>query len=116
MAELTVQSLSAAGLTRTLAAASAGGDSYVNGPTTFCEIANAGGGGITVTAARSRSVVHKINFGDIAIADIALAVPATTGNIGFKAPLGSHSAGGIVQLTYSGVTSVTVRAVSVVLD
>lgn len=116
MAELTVQKCSAAGLSKSTSAAATGGDTYVNGPQTICEVENAGGGAVTVTAARSRTAVTKINFGEIAISDIALNVPATTGSVMFKAPLGSHSAGGIVSLTYSGVTSVTVRAIEVVRD
>lgn len=115
MAELTVTRITPTGTAGTLTAAASGGDTYLNGPTTYCEVDNGGGGAITVTAARSRTVVRKINFNEIAISDIALSVGAGARQL-FKAPLGSHSAGGTVSLTYSGVTTVTVGAFNVVLD
>ncbi|HET6494834.1 MAG TPA: hypothetical protein VFH61_05665 [Thermoleophilia bacterium] len=115
MAALTPIRITPTGTAGALTAAASGGDTYRNSPTTYCEVDNANTVAMTVTATRSRTVVRKINFNEIAISDIALSVANAARQL-FKAPMGSHTSGGNVSLTYSSVVSLTVGAFEVVLD
>ena len=108
MALLTTQQMTSAGAALTLAAANVGGDTAdISNGRTFLWCKNGSGGAITVTLATPGTV-----DGDLAVADRTVSVPATTGErlIG---PLSPAAYGSIVSITYSGVTSFTVAAVSV---
>jgi hypothetical protein len=107
MALLTTQQMTSAGAALTLAAANVGGDTAdISNGRTFLWCKNASGGAITVTLATPGDVEG------LAIADRTVSVPATTGErmIG---PLNPAVYGSIATITYSGVTSFTVAAVSV---
>jgi len=106
MAVLTIQEITRAGVGPTFAAAAGGGDSFPNDGRTMCEVKNAGGGAITLT------VVTQITVDGKAVADDAISVPATTGDrmVGPFPPEIYNDVNGRVNLTYSGVTSVTVGA------
>lgn len=108
MATLTVQSVVLAGITPSLVAAAAGGDEFVNSGKTLIYVKNGGGGSINVTvdsqAVCSQGYDH----------DAVVAVPA-----GEERMIGPFSKDRFndsdvkVQITYSGVTSVTIAAIEV---
>lgn len=110
MALLTTQVVSVSGLAPTYAAAAGGGDTFTPGDDVFLHVKNAGGSPVTVT------VVTPNTVGGLAISDVSVSVPATTGDrmIG---PLSrqnfARSSDGLGEITYSGVTSVTVAVVDV---
>lgn len=105
MATLTVQTLNRSGITPTYAAAGAGGDSTPTDTDTFLHIKNGGGGAITATV-----ITTGILLGDVSIVDVTVSVPA--GGERMIGPLPyehfAHSSDGLTDITYSGVTSVTV--------
>lgn len=106
MAVLAVQSITRAGVGATYAAAAGGGDQFLPDADTFLHVKNASGAPITVT------IVTQTNdaLGN-AIADNTVSVPATTGDrmIGpFPAQTYADPADGLADITYSGVTSLTV--------
>lgn len=113
MANLVTQQITPAGLAPTYAAAAAGGDKIAPGPNVFLHVKNTGGSPATVTVDDPNSVgpsgAAQYN------PDLSVSVPATTGDrmIG---PLGSRfqaSTDGLVAITYSGVTGVTVAAIAI---
>jgi hypothetical protein len=108
MAVLGTQTIVPAGLAPAYSAASGGGDKLAPGNDTFLHVKNASGAPITVTI---DSVVPS-NYGTDA--DLVVAVPATTGDkmIGpLPASRFANPADGLVNVTYSGVTSLTVAAI-----
>jgi hypothetical protein len=106
MATLTTQQIGIAGTSVTLTAAAGGGDAVSADDRTFLIVTNGGGSPITVT------IVIPGTYYGVAIADPTVSVTnATTKYIG---PLPSQIADpttGLVSVTYSGVTTVTVAAV-----
>lgn len=109
MATLVTQPVTPAGTAPTYAAASAGGDKINPGPTTFLHVKNASGASITVTV---DSVAPCNQGGDH---NLVVAVPATTGDrmIGpLPADRFASATDGLVAVTYSGVTSLTVAAIA----
>jgi hypothetical protein len=101
MAALTTQVLVPGGSESTLAAAAGGGDTCAAGDGVFLELDNAGGSSVTVTLATPGTV------DGLAIADRAVAVPAGE-RWKIPVPRMFAKADGRCDLTYSGVTSVTV--------
>src|SRR5687768_17600312 len=106
MATLVVQQITNAGVVKAaLAAAAAGGDQFANNGKTFLEVANGSGGAITVTIAAQRAC----DFGSTH--NIANSVAAgATEIMGPFDPSRYSDASGFCQITYSGVTSLTVGA------
>lgn len=106
MATLSYSQIAIAGTLKATTAASAGGDKVAPNDRGFLEVANGGGSSITVTIA----VPGNTKYGQAA-PDVAVAVAnGTTRRIGpFPADLADPS-DGLVAITYSGVTSVTVEA------
>ncbi len=104
MATLTVQTIVVTGLTESLVAAAGGGDEFVNADDVFIIITNGSGGSITLTI-ETPAIIE----GDLAIAERTISIGAgATKLIGpFDKGVYNDSAGK-VQLTYSGVTSLTV--------
>jgi hypothetical protein len=104
MALLATQSVGYAGVTPSLAAAAGGGDTFTPAPNLFLEVNNAGGGSITVTV-----VTPQTSRGQ-AIADLSVSV--TNGQRRFirisPAEFFADATTGLGNITYSGVTSVTV--------
>lgn len=106
MALLATQSIVRAGLAPSYAAAAGGGDTFTPGSNVFLHVKNASGGAITVTIVTPRTDV----YGN-AIADNTVSVPATTGDrmIGpFPYEGYADPATGVGNITYSGVTSLTI--------
>lgn len=104
MALLTVQEISRAGVSGALTAAASGGDEFVNDGRTYLDVANGSGGSITVTA------VTQSTVDGLAVADLAVAVGAgVRTKIGPFPPNIYNDVNGRVQITYSGVTSLTVN-------
>lgn len=103
MAALTPQFVSIAGTAPTYAAAGAGGDTVPSGERTWLHVKNGSASPITVT------VTTPGTYSGLAIADVSVSVPATTGErlIG---PLPSNLFGNTVDVAYSAVTTVTVAA------
>lgn len=108
MATLTVQEVTRAGTTLTYAAAAGGGDKFQPGSETWVRVINGGGGAITVTVVTPGTVVSDVSIGDVAVSVGA----GVTKDIGpFPAELFANPTDGLADITYSGVTSVTVAAV-----
>lgn len=116
MAQLTVNVISpGAPLLDALVAATGGGDSFKNSGKETLKFKNAGGGSITVTIKASAGANNsKCNFGVAGTPghDIALVIPNDS-NI-YEAgpwPTNPYSDGsGFLQITYSGVSSLSVGA------
>lgn len=110
MAVLTVQTIARTGLAPAYAAANAGGDDMPNDGKTFLHVKNASGGSINVTIA-SNYPSASLPPGT-AVANQVVAVPATTGDrmIGPFPQSSFNDANGRCNITYSGVTSLTVAA------
>jgi hypothetical protein len=104
MATLTTQSVTRAGLAQTFAAAAGGGDSFTPDKDTWIEVVNGGGSPITVTI-----VTPGTSYG-LALADAGGSVTnGTTRKFGpFPAEAFADPTDGLADITYSGVTSVTV--------
>lgn len=107
MATLAVQDISTAGLEATYASAAGGGDQFSNDGKTLLHVKNGSGGDITVTIASqvacSQGSTHNT------------AVVVTAGEERFIGPFDParyNDANGMTQLTYSGVTSLTIRPMS----
>jgi hypothetical protein len=109
MATLTAQKIVLAGLNPTFGAAAGGGDEFVNTGKQYLHYKNTGGSPITVTIANQT----PCNYGGTTTHNVAVVVPATTGDlrIGPLDPLRFNDVNGKVQITYSGVTGLTVAVV-----
>ena len=112
MATLTTQQVTPAGVGPTYAAAAAGGDKVVPGPHTVLHVKNTGGSVVTVTIddIKSATPAGATAFNP----DVAVTVPATTGDrlIGPLSAERFTNTDGLVAITYSGVTGVTVAALA----
>lgn len=109
MALLAHQQIAATGTAVSLVAAAGGGDTVNPDDRMFLWVKNGSGAPITVT------VVVPGTFYAQNLADIAVSVPATTGErlIGPLDRKLADPSTGVVNITYSGVTSLTVAAVKV---
>ncbi len=108
MATLTTQQIVNTGLTPSFASAAGGGDRFTPGDTTFIEVVNGSGGSITVTV---DSKVNS-NYGT----DVNLAVAVGAGARARIGPLPAQrfaASDGLGDITYSGVTSLTVGVFAV---
>ena len=108
MATLAIQKIVRTGLNPTMAAATAGGDEFPNSGREFFRVANGSGGAITVTF-----VTPEVRD-TLAVADRTVSVPA--GEFRYVGPFPRdiyNNVNGRVGVTYSGVTSLTVAALSV---
>lgn len=109
MATLTTQTIVAAGLAPTFAAAAGGGDKVVPGDRTFLHVKNGGGSPITVTVA-----VPGTFYAAVANPDLTVTVDAAGEKLIPVPPLFADSSdSGLAAVTYSGVTSVTVAALRI---
>lgn len=109
MATLTVQDSAQAGLEVSFDAAAGGGDEFANANgNTILLVNNGDGSPVTVT------IVTQSTYQGLALADQAVVVAA--GEIEAIGPFNTddfNDSNGRVQVTYSGVTSLTVAAVKV---
>jgi len=109
MATLTPQVPTLAGLTPSYAAANAGGDQVPCDDRTFLHVKN------TNASSRDITITTPGTVDGLAVADVAVTVPANTGDkmIGpLKASLFAD-ANGFAQVGYSAATGVTVAAVRI---
>jgi len=108
MAVLTVQDVTAAGITPVYVAASADGDSFPNNGRVMLHVKNEGTADIGVTVVSAKTC----NFGFQH--DIVVSVPAGGEKmIGPFSPERFNDDQGQVQVNYSDVTSVTVAALEI---
>jgi hypothetical protein len=108
VAILATQAVAPGGLDPVYVAAAAGGDKINPGPTTFLHVKNASGGALTVTV----DSVAPCNQG--ADHNLVVSVPAADDRmIGpLVAERFASATDGLVAITYSGVTSLTVAAIA----
>ena len=105
MATLAPQQIPVTGFTPTFAAASAGGDACNPDDRCFLRVKNAGSQ-ITLTVVVPGTTYAQAN------PDVAVVIPATTGDVSIALPAAlADPSTGLVSWTYSGVTSVTVALV-----
>lgn len=107
MATLSVQVISRTGTAATYGAAAGGGDEFVNDGTSRLHVKNGGGSPITVTI----DSPNTCNFGVAANAAHDYAITVGAGADKFIGPFSAdqfNDVNGKVQVTYSGVTTVTV--------
>lgn len=111
MADLTPVALALAGVAPAPVAAAAGGDAIVKADgKAFARIINGGGGSITATVVAQQTTRPKDGtFPDMTMANQAVAVPAGASRVIGPFPPAFIDANGKVQLTYSGVTTVTIE-------
>jgi hypothetical protein len=112
MANLSTQTITRAGIGPTYAAAAGGGDTFTPDVDTFSHVKNGSGSPITVTVVTPRTDQESGQ----AIADVTVSVPATTGErmIGpFPHNSFADPTDGLADITYSGVTSLTVAVLKV---
>lgn len=105
VANLATQVIGLTGLAPAYSAAAGGGDTFTPGDDVFLHVKNGGGSSVTVTV-----VTPNTAAGGLAISDVAVAVPAAGERMIGPLPRQnfSRSADGLGDITYSGVTSVTV--------
>jgi len=110
VATLTTQVVTRLGVAPTYAAAAGGGDKFVPDATTFIQVKNGSGGALTVTVAPT-----KVPLAGLTETFAAVSIPATTGDKMIGPFPAEHFAGsdGLADITYSGVTSLTVAVVKV---
>ena len=106
MATLTVQTISRTGLEPTYGSAAAGGDEFANSGDEFIHIKNGDASSHTLTIETPATV------DGLAVADRTVSIPAGEERMvgPFQAATYNDS-GGLVQLTYDGVTSVTIAII-----
>lgn len=106
MADIAVQQFATVGLDPAFTAAGAGGDTYTNAGDTYLFVTNGGGAPINVTLNAQTQCNQGFDHDTI----VAVAA-AETKQIGPLAAGRYNDASGKVNVTYSGVTSVTVAVV-----
>lgn len=113
MADLTVQTVVEAGIIPTYAAAAGGGDAIPgNDGQIMLHVKNGGGGSITVTIAAQTTAGVTPGLGPVSKANAGGSVANASEKMFGPFPVVAFNDGnGKVQVTYSGVTSVTVAAI-----
>lgn len=106
MAQLSVQEIDRDGLNPTLSAAAGGGDSWANTGKEFIYINNGDASPVTLTIVTQQTVDGQ------AVADRTVTIPAGEFRLVGPFPVGTYNDGNnLCQLTYSGVTSLTLGIV-----
>ena len=111
MAALTVQSINRAGAAPSYVACTGGGDTVVPGSNTFLHVKNGSGGALTVNLAIPAATAQFPNVPYTT--PVAVSVPAAGERmIGPLPPqlFADSSISGSMNITYSGVTSLTIGA------
>lgn len=109
MAQLAIQSSTVSGKAVTYSAAAVGGDSFANNGMTLLHVKNGGASAVTVTVNSQKTCNYGFDH------DITVSVAA-----GEERVIGTFNRerfsdnDGNVQVTYSGVTVVTVSAISAI--
>lgn len=107
MAALTVQDITTAGVTPTLGAAGASGDTFANDGRTLLWVQNAGSGSITVTINSQTACT----FGSTHDKTITVANDEAPVLIGPFPPDRFSNSAGSVEVAYSDTTDITVAAI-----
>lgn len=95
-----------------VAAASAGGDTAPNDGRTFLLVENGGASSITVTVTAQKTSLSVPGLGNVTKANVAQAIAAgDEALLGPFAPAVFNDINGNIDITYSGVTSVSVAAI-----
>lgn len=112
MAQLTVLDIVQAGALNTLASAAGGGDTFADDgdQRTYFEVNNGGGGSINVTFNYQLASQKLTGYGTIAPSDLVVAVGAGERKVIGPFGRGFINSSGLIEVTYSGVSSVTVGA------
>ncbi len=107
MATLATQPISRAGIVPAFAAAAAGGDKFAPTKDTYLQVKNASAGSITVTIVTPKTTSYGSE-----IADNVIAVAAGSERLIGPFPYEHYAnvVGGLGDITYSAVTSLTVGA------
>lgn len=106
MATLTVQEIPLTGVAPSYDAATGGGDEFVNSGREFIHVKNGGGGSINVT------INSQVNCNQGYDHDAVVAVGASAEKMIGPFPKDRfNDSGGKAQITYSGVTSVTIAVI-----
>lgn len=108
MSLLTVQKVTKSSAGLSLVAAAAAGDTFPNADGVFIQADKSTVGDTTLTIAAVTDPIITPEAGSLAIPDIVITVPAS-GNILFSVPP-SHTALGIVTMTYDSETDLTIAA------
>lgn len=108
MALLTVQKVTKSSAGLSLVATAAGGDTFPNADGVFIQADKSTVGDATLTIAAVTDPIITPEAGSLVVPDIVITVPAE-GNILFSVPP-SHTAVGIVTMTYSSETDLTIAA------
>ena len=109
MAELTRQSISTSGVTPSYTSATADGDTVDNDGSTFLHVKNGSGGDLTVTIDSPAECDQGFTH------DVAVVVSAGSEEmIGPFPPHRFNDSDGELSITYSGVTSLTIAALTIV--
>lgn len=108
MAILTVQDVKRTGVAPSYAACAGGGDRFAPSKDTILHVKNGSGGALTVAIVTPNNAIP-----DVAVADVAVSVPA--GGERFIGPFpyehfAANDGSGLADITYSGVTSLTIAA------
>lgn len=103
MATLSVQQIVRTGLSPSLVAADSEGDEFANTGREFVHVKNGDASPHTVT------IVTPVTVDDLAVADRDVVVPAGEERMIGPLPTATYNtAGGVVQMTYDAVASVTI--------
>lgn len=112
MALLATQAIVIAGTTATYAAASAGGDTVAPGRSTYLHVKNGGGAPITVTiGAYPNATTYGAAVPDLVVT-VANGAEKKIGPLWPEATFANPTTG-VVDVSYSAVTSVTVGAFAI---
>lgn len=111
MALLTVQKVTKSSAGLSLAAAAAAGDTFANADGVFVQADKSTVGTTTITISAVTDPIITPEAGSLAVPDIVITVPAS-GNILFSVPQ-SHTALGIVSMTYDSETDLTLAVARV---
>ena len=113
MAALSVQNAALTGTAISFASASGGGDTIANDTGVVLIVKNGGGGSINATITRQVTSKPIQGEGNVTLSDVVIAVAAGATTIIGQFPQSCITTAGLVAISYSSVTSVTVAAVKV---
>lgn len=112
MATLTTQNISRTGVGPTYAACTGGGDRFTPDKDTFLHVKNGSGGALTVTVAAT-----KVPLPGMTITNVVVSVPAGGERMIGPFPYDMFAAvdgSALADVTYSGVTSLTIGVIKTV--
>lgn len=111
MATLASQVVKRSGVGPAYASCAGGGDRFTPDATTFLHVKNGSGGALTVTVAAT-----KVPAADMVITNLAVSVPSSGERMIGPLPADMFAAAdgsGLADITYSGVTSLTIAVLKV---